>query len=217
MVTIKLLHAQFINSTFQIWISFKLQERMSSTTFFLKWGTVTYSYPPRSLYQICWGLQRHIWEPHPNFNFMKDPQLAGFQRTLDSERTDCVLLDWVQSGNMQLLFRSLNKMYCVKKDYLDIRPHRYLSTQVFLCGLYFALRSDQEHRSLTDGALWAWWSSSMPVVHWEYHWQLCSMQGSAKASPNASNPERCFVQLFNKFCQHCPSMKKKTVHFISLH
>ena len=42
-------------------------------------------YPPQTLYQICCGLQRYVRELHPDFNFMKDPQLAGFQRTLDGE------------------------------------------------------------------------------------------------------------------------------------
>ena len=43
--------------------------------------------------------------------------------------SDCAMSDWVQRDDKQNLFRSLKKMYCGKKDYLDAQHHRYLSTQ----------------------------------------------------------------------------------------
>ena len=42
-------------------------------------------YPPDTLYGVCTGLLRYIRERRPEINIFKDPQYAGFQRTLDAE------------------------------------------------------------------------------------------------------------------------------------
>ena len=53
-----------------------------------KFGDHGDHYPPDTLYSICSGLLRYIWETRPQINVFKDPILllfAGFQRTLHSE------------------------------------------------------------------------------------------------------------------------------------
>ncbi len=106
-------------------------------------------YPPQTLYQICCGLLRYVRDLHPEINFLKDAQFAGFQRTLDGEmkRLRSLGLGVKKQQAEPIEVHEENQLW--EKHLLGSHtPKALLDTMVYLCGLYFALRSGQEHRSL---------------------------------------------------------------------
>ena len=42
-------------------------------------------YPPNTLYSMCCGLMRYVRDLHPEVNFFKQPEFAGFRKSLDGE------------------------------------------------------------------------------------------------------------------------------------
>ena len=106
-------------------------------------------YPPQTLYAICCGLLRYVRELKPDINFFKDAQFSGFQRTLDGEMKhlrSCGL----GSKKKQAEPISIHEETIPWEHGLlgSCSPQVLLDTMVFLCGMYFALRSGQEHRDL---------------------------------------------------------------------
>jgi hypothetical protein len=106
-------------------------------------------YPPDTLYGICSGLLRYIRERRPEINIFKDAQFAGFQRTLDAE------MKRLRSMGLGVRKKQAEPISIQEEDLLwekgclgDQDPHTLLDTMLFLCGLHFALRSGEEHRSL---------------------------------------------------------------------
>ena len=90
---------------------------------------------------------------------------------------------------------------------------------VFLCGMYFALRSGQEHRDLQFNQIELIEppDNSPPYLVYTENISKNNTGGMAqrKLQPkhvmhhsNCSNPSRCFVQLFKKYVQHCPKERK---------
>ena len=139
--------------------------------------------------------------------------------------SDCALSDWVQRDDKQNLFRSLKKMYCGKKDYLDAQHHRYLSTQwssFVACTLHWGAG-----RSI--GALLSTsWSclSLMMVQH-----TCCTLRMlpritlaawlNARFSQSKSyiipiHPTlKVLCTAIQKYCQHCPSGKKTSAFYLT--
>ena len=183
-------------------------------------------YPPQTLYQICCGLQRYVRELHPDFNFMKDLHLAGFQRTLDGEmkRLRSVGLGAKRRQAEPIQVSEENVLW--EKGLLGCTtPQVLVNTMVFLCGLYFALRSGQEHRSLTfdqlelfepdDGPAYLLYTENASKNNTGGLAQRKVQPKQVVHHSNTSNPERCFVQLFKKYCQHCPSVKKTSAFYLT--
>ncbi len=106
-------------------------------------------YPPQTLYSLCCGLLRYVREIKPDINFFKDAQFSGFQRTLDGlmkQLRSCGL----GSKKRQAEPITINEEAILWEQGLlgSLSPQVLLDTMVFLCGMYFALRSGQEHRDL---------------------------------------------------------------------
>ena len=94
--------------------------------------------------------QHYVQELHPNFNFMKNPQLAGFHRTLNGEMKRLCSVGLGAKRRQAEPIPVSEENVPRKKGLLGCTTPRVLvDTMVFLCGLYFALGSSQEHRSLT--------------------------------------------------------------------
>ena len=96
----------------------------------------------------------------------------------------------------------------------DSTPQVLLDTMLYLCGIHFALRSGEEHRSLqlsqfqlvcpTDGS---------PHLIYTENYSKNNQGGlqHRKVKPkfvtcyaNEQDPQRCLVKLFEKYLQHCP-------------
>ena len=94
--------------------------------------------------------QHYVRELHPDFNFMKNPQLAGFHRTLNGEMKRLCSVGLGAKRRQAEPIPVSEENVPRKKGLLGCTTPRVLvDTMVFLCGLYFALGSSQEHRSLT--------------------------------------------------------------------
>ena len=106
-------------------------------------------YPPNTLYSVCCGLQRYIKEHRPQLNIFSQPQFAGFCKTLDSE------MKRLRSLGMGVDRKQAEPLTVEEENSLweqgllgDGFPQTLVDTLLSLCGMHFALRSGQEHRSL---------------------------------------------------------------------
>ena len=82
-------------------------------------------------------------------NFFKDPQYAGFRKTLDGE------MKRLRSLGLGVKRKQAEPITVEEESSLwdhgllgDHSPQSLLDTMIYLCGVHFALRSGQEHRSL---------------------------------------------------------------------
>ena len=105
-------------------------------------------------------------------------------------------------------------------------PQVLLDTMVFLCGMYFALRSGQEHRDLQFSQIELIEPSgnSPPYLVYTENISKNNTGGMAqrKLQPkqvmrhsNTSNQSRCFVHLFKEYVQHCPKERKTTCFYLT--
>lgn len=173
-------------------------------------------YPPNTLYSICCGLLRFVRESRPSINFMKDSEFAGFRRTLD--------------GEMKRLRAAGHGAKCKQAEPLTISEENRLwesgllgdhspqvlldGTMLFLCGIHFALRSGQEHRTLklTQFELVKPDGGAPYLIYFEnYSKNNSGGLTSRKVQPksvthhsNQQNPARCLVNLFQKYVGHRP-------------
>ena len=103
-------------------------------------------------------------------------------------------------------------------------PQVLLDTMVFLCGMYFALRSGQEHRSLQCSQIELFEpQNSPPYLVYNENYSKNNTGGIAqrKIKPKTvthhanTNPSRCFVQLYKEYMSHCPVNRKSTAIYLS--
>ena len=125
----------------QYWLSrFVLEVRKKSSS----------EYPPNTLHHICCGLLRHLRENgRPEIDIFKDSNIADFRATLDGETKR---LQSLGLGTKKRLAEPLTE---AEENLLwssgvlgDHSPQALLDTIFFMNGIYFALRSRQEHRKL---------------------------------------------------------------------
>ena len=93
-------------------------------------------------------------------------------------------------------------------------PQILLDTMVFMCGLYFALRSGQEHRDLQYSQIRLVEPPTASTAHLIYTENISKNNSGGiakrKQEPkvvthhaNLDNPSCCFVQLYKQYIQHC--------------
>ena len=106
-------------------------------------------YPLQSLYQICCGLLRYVRELKPKVNFFTDVEFQGFQESLDAEMKQLQgeAIGVTQKRTEPISVKEEGELW--ENGILgDTSPQVLLNTMVYCCGMYFALRSGEEHRSL---------------------------------------------------------------------
>ncbi len=106
----------------------------------------------------------------------------------------------------------------------DSNPQVLLDTMIWMCGLYFALRSGQEYRSLCPGQIKV---VEVPgeSPHLVYRKDVSkNNQGGLKhrriqpksvvhyANPDSS---QCFVRLYRLYCSKCPSNKPENAFYLT--
>ena len=93
----------------------------------------------------------------------------------------------------------------------DSTPQVLLDTMLYLCGIHFALRSGEEHRSLQlsqfelicppEGLAGSHILKTLPrITRVDYY-----IARYYQSKENKDNPDRCLVKLFQKYMHHRPS------------
>ena len=94
---------------------------------------------------------RHLWQSgSPELDFFKSPMFSDFRATLDSEMK---LIQCTEIGSKHRLAEPLTEeeeeLLRTTGQLGHHSPQALVDTIFFMCGVYFALRSGQEHRALS--------------------------------------------------------------------
>jgi hypothetical protein len=188
------------------------------------------TYNPNSLHHLVCGIMRHIRKNcgKPEIDFFKDPQFADFRSSLDAEMKR-LQASGVGSTKKQAepLTLEEEELLWEKKLLGDHSPEALLNTMVFMSGLYFALRSGNEHRQLRHNPC------QIQVIenpgerpHLRYTEDISKNHPGGlkgrKQKPkvvihhsNEENPNRCFVRLFKLYNSLCPAERPDNAFYLS--
>ena len=173
-------------------------------------------YPPNSLHQLCCGLLRSIREYNPAIDFFKSPEFASFRKILDAEMKRIKSDSTVQTHP-----KRAEPILQYEEDLLwkngvlgSHSPQSLVDTMVFMSGLYFALRSGEEHRSLSFSSVeLVEKEGSIPYLIYTETVSKNNPGGlkhrkvepkQVKHFANSECPEHCFVEMYKKYCLHRP-------------
>ena len=177
-------------------------------------------YPPNTLYCIVCGVMRHIRKYCPEVNFFTEARVDGLKKTLDSEmkRTKAGGAGSTKKRVEPISFEEEEMLW--EKGLLgSATPHTLLDTMVYMCGIYFALRSGQEHRDLK-------YDQIKCIVNETAKPHLVYTENTSKNNPGGLKHRkiepkivshyasedgitRCFVSLYKLYISHCPLMETR--------
>ena len=185
-------------------------------------------YPANTLHHITCGLMRHLRQNgQPEIDFFKDPTFSDFRATLDSE------MKRVQSKGIGSKKRQAEPLTVEEEELLwesgqlgHHSPQALVDTMFFMCGIYFALRSGQEHRMLR------FQPSQIELI--EQPGQRAFLRYTediSKNNPgglkgrknkpkvviqheNEEEPNRCFVRLYKLYESKCPANRPQNAFYL---
>ena len=185
-------------------------------------------FPPNSLHHLVCGLMRYIrHHGRPELDFFKDSEFTSFRRSQDAEMKRLQSL-WIGSKCRQAeILTEEEENVLLERGLLgDASPQALLNTMVFMCGLYFALRSGQEHRQLR-------FQPCQIQLHKQQGGKpyLQYVEDISKNRPgglkgrkqkpkvvkhhaDTDHPERCFVRLFKLYMQKCPEGRPHDAFYV---
>ncbi len=185
------------------------------------------SFPPNSLFHIVSGIQRYLrFNGKPSMDFFNDPVFADFKLNLDAEMKR-LQRKGLGSKKRQAEPLSFEEEQLWEKGLLgSTNPQALVDTMLFMNGLYFALRSGEEHRQLRfDPCQIQLFEQPAQRPYLKYTEDLYKNRPGGlkgrKTKPkvvihhaNEDNPARCFVQLFKKYNSLCPHDRPKGAFYL---
>ena len=184
-------------------------------------------YPPITLYQIACGILRHVRKYAPSVNFFANPEFAQFKLVLDGE---------MKKLRAKGLGTSVKRAEPIRREEEDAlwengvlgkgSPQALLDTMVYMCGMFFALRSGKEHRDLQFNQLKLTKKDGIKCLRYTENVSKNNPGGlkQRKLEPkivehyeNLENPDRCFIKLYECYLMHCPieSERKKLSFYLT--
>ena len=175
-------------------------------------------YPPNTLHHIVCGIMRHLrCTTMPGLDFFTDTEFIDLKSSLDAEmkRLQSMGLGSTQKQAEPLTTEDEEQLW-EKKILGGHTPETLLRTMVFMNGLYFALRSGDEHRNLRHNPCQirlVQKNDQRPCLLYTEDISKNHPGGlrGRKIKPkvvehhaNIENPDRCFVSLFEKYRSLCP-------------
>ena len=173
-------------------------------------------YPPNSLHHIICGIMRHVRCFKPEVDFFKDNDFSSFRSSLNAEMKRLQSKGLATLKQAEPLTEKEEELLWEKKFLGEQSPQILLNTMIFMNGLYFALRSGEEHRNLRHTPC------QIEVVerqgersYLKYTEDISKNHPGGlkgrKVKPkivthhaNIDNPARCFVRLFKLYRSLCP-------------
>ena len=185
------------------------------------------AYPPNTLHQLCCGILRYVRETKPNLDIFKDPEFASFRRTLDAEMKRLKGTPGIRSVPKQAepISAAEEEILWSKGLLGNHSPQCLVETMVFMAGMYFALRSGEEHRQLRMSSIELIEKpGAVPYLVYTKsasknnpgglkHRKVTTKQVTHFA--NTECPLRCFVQLYKQYCSHRPDNVKDDAFYLS--
>ena len=207
------------SNSLQYWMSrFVLEVRKKDGT----------EYPPNTLHHICCGILRHLRENgQPGIDIFKDSSFSDFRSTLDGEMKRLQSLGiGVKKRQAEPLTEEEEEKLWTTGQLGDHSPQALLDTMIFMHGIYFALRSGQEHRNLRFSP-----AQVEVVARPGERAFLRYTEDISKNNPgglkgrkqkpkigvqheNLENPTRCFVRLFRLYQSKCPPSRPKDAFYL---
>ena len=160
-------------------------------------------------------------------DIFKNPEFASFQKTLDSEMKRLKKLPGTRRApkRAEPILDSEEEMFWEKGLLGSHSPQVLVDTMVYMAGLYFALRSGEEHRRLcfSDIEL-VEKPGSVPFLRYTEsvsknnpgglkHRKCDTKQVCHYA--NTERPEHCFVEIYKQYCLHRPQDIKIAAFYLA--
>ena len=187
-------------------------------------------YPPDTLHHLCSGIVRFLRTSgtHPSLDIFRDPIFAPFRSSLDAE------MKRLQSNGLGSKHNKAEPITDQEEDLLWEKgqlgdnncPRVLLQTIFYMVGVFFALRSGQEHRALRFSP------SQIEIIQRDNMTPyLLYTEDLSKNRPgglkgrrverkvvkhfaNLDNPQRCFVRLLQKYKSLCPDSPKNNAFYL---
>ena len=175
-------------------------------------------YPPNTLHHIVAGLQRYLRFQGRTVDLFKDRVFTPLQAGLDGEMKQLQAKGVGTKKHQAEVITAEEEETLWKTGQLgDTSPQTLFDTMVYCCGLFFALRSGQEHRQLRRSP------PQIELVERPGERAYLKYQEDAsknhpvglkgrKITPkvvihheNLENSARCFIRLYKKYMSLCPS------------
>ena len=158
---------------------------------------------------------------------VKNPEFASFRKTLDAEMKRLKAAPGIQSApkKAEPILESEEEILWEKGLLGSHSPQSLIDTMVFMTGLYFALRSGEEHRQLRFSSvkLVEKPGSTLHLVYTEStsknipgglkHRKVTTKQVTHHA--NTERPDRCFVEMYKQYCLHRPTDVKDDAFYLA--
>ena len=176
-------------------------------------------YPPKSLYQLCCSLQRAArLAGLSSLNLFEDPMLQKFQLTLDAEMKRLASKRKIVKKQAQPVITCEEEQLWQLALFVDHSAQALVDMMVFqmAMGLYFALRSGQEHRRLRyhpsqvtlfeppGGSAYLVYPEDVSKTNQGGIKHMKKVPKEVVHYSNQSNPSWYFVRFYKEYLCHAP-------------